>query len=537
MIDLSIIPDNPGCYIFSDESGKIIYIGKALNLKKRVRSYFQKKDPDPKTERLVQDIRSVEFIITNNEVEALILENTLIKKHHPKYNIELRDAKSYAYLRLTDDKCPRLVLARLKDRHLKGEFFGPFVSATARDYIRDTLNRTFRMCTCKKMPKRPCLRYFLGLCESPCTGQITEEAYLEKVQRIRMILKGKTTELLKQMTDDMKRASEQLNFEYALELRNQIDAIKWLQEKQNMERSKTYNEDIIHYVVHNHTVYLALFNVYKGTLENKRAFQFDEGEDVFDEFLIHYYSDNPVPAELIVPCDVGEAVVEFLKLKAGKQVQITIPQRGEKKQLLDLVLKNIEITFFGDTEKLNDLKRRLKMQETPEIIECFDISHISGFAMVASMVQFRNAMPDKANYRRYKIKTVEGIDDFMAIGEVVRRRYTRLKQENAELPHLIVIDGGIGQLNAATAEIKTLGLKIPVISLAKKFEEIYVPGADIPLVLSRKTKALQLLQRIRDEAHRFAITYNRLIRKKELLKNKKQKVKNNKTLNNKLKPE
>jgi excinuclease ABC subunit C len=518
MLDLNTLPDNPGCYIFSNEEGKTIYIGKAKNLKKRVKSYFQKKGLEPKTEKMVREIRSFEFIVTNNEVEALILESTLIKKHTPKYNIELKDAKSYAFIRMTEETYPRLVIARQRDLKSKGEFFGPFVSAAARDYVLVVLNKTFQLRTCKRLPKKACLRHHLNLCHAPCIGNITVTDYRERIKRARLVLKGKTQELVKQITEEMKQASEQLNFEYALELRNQTEAIKRLQEKQNMDRRKKYNEDVIHYVIKNGTVYLALFNVYKGTLENKKAFQFDSPDgEFFEEFLLQYYSENDIPNELILPEEIAEPLRDYLEMKAGKRVTVTVPQRGEKKQLLELVLKNIELTFFGDLEKLKDLKSKLKMQEIPEVIECFDISHIAGTAMVASMVQFRNALPDKNNYRRYRIKTVEGIDDFKSIAEVVRRRYTRLKNENTPLPDLILIDGGIGQLNAATAEIKALQLKIPVISIAKRFEEIYVPGTDEPLVLSHKTKALQLLQQIRDEAHRFAITYNRLLRKKKLL--------------------
>lgn len=522
MIDISPIhiPDNPGCYIFSDASGKIIYIGKARNLKKRVKSYFQKKDLDGKTAKMVEEIRSVEFIVTDSEVEALILENNLIKKHHPRYNIELKDAKSYAYIRITDETFPRAVIARLKDMKLKGEFFGPFVSAAARDYILNVLNKTFHLRTCKKLPKKPCLRFHLRMCDAPCISNITQSQYNENLHRARFVLKGKADDLIREMTFEMQNASQNLNYEYALELRKQIDAVKRLHEKQNMERKKKYDEDIIHYIFKNESVYLVLFNVYKGTLENKKAFQFDPGisQDGFlDEFIVQYYSENDIPSELILPAPIGSDTIDFLAFKAQKSVRINIPQRGEKKQLLDLALKNIQITFFGDTEKLQDLKNKLKMQELPQVIECFDISHISGTAMVASMVQFRNALPDKTNYRKYKIRTVEGIDDFMAIGEVVRRRYTRLKDEKLELPDLVLIDGGIGQLNAATAEIKKLDLKIPVISIAKQFEEIFIPGADEPLILSRKSKALQLLQHIRDEAHRFAITYNRLLRKSYIL--------------------
>jgi len=515
MIDIDNAPVNPGCYIFSNADGKVIYIGKAKNLRKRVKSYFRKKDSDPKTAKMVREIFNIEFIITDNEVEALILESTLIKKNNPKYNIDLKDAKGYAHIRLTEEPFPRLVVARARDMKLKGEFFGPFVSAAARDYVIAVLSKTFKLRTCKRLPKKPCLRFHLNSCTAPCIGKIDRQKYAEKIDSARMVLKGKAQDLIKQLNQDMKQASNDLNFEYALELRNQVDAVKRLMDKQNMERNKKYNEDILNYIIKNDMVYLVFFNVYKGTLENKQAFRFEQrNEDFLEEFLVWYYGENAVPAEIIVPRDIPEPLVSFLKMKRGKSVHITVPQRGEKKQLLNLVLKNIEMTFFGDMEKLKDLKNRLMMQEMPEVIECFDISHISGSAMVASMVQFRNALPDKNNYRRYKIKTVEGIDDFKAIGEVVRRRYTRLKNENAELPNLILIDGGIGQLNAAAAEIKKLNLKIPTISIAKRFEEIFVPGADEPLVLSRKTKALQLLQQVRDEAHRFAITYNRLLRKK-----------------------
>lgn len=519
-IDLAAIPDRPGCYIFSNAEGKEIYIGKARNLKKRVKSYFQKKGMDPKSQKLVSEIRSAEFIVTENEVEALILENTLIKRKHPKYNIDLKDAKSYAFIRITRESFPRLVIARLRDMKQKGEFFGPFVSAAARDHVMAVLNKTFQLRTCKRFPKKPCLRHHLNLCHAPCIGGMGVKDYDNRIKRVRMILKGKTKELIDRMTTEMQNASGQLNFEYAMELRNQVSAVKRLQEKQNMDRQKKYDEDIIHFIVKNNTAYIALFNVYKGTLENKQAFEIDlhyAEDDFFEQFLVRYYSENDIPNQVVAPQEVSDAVQEYLRQQAGKNVYITVPQRGEKKQLLELVLKNIEITFFGDMEKLKDLKNKLKMQEIPEVIECFDISHTSGTAMVASMVQFRNALPDKSNYRRFRIKTVEGIDDFASIAEVVKRRYTRLKNENGPLPDLILIDGGIGQLNAATAEIKTLELRIPTISIAKRFEEIYVPGADEPLILSRKSKALQLLQTIRDEAHRFAITYNRLLRRKKFL--------------------
>jgi excinuclease ABC subunit C len=259
-----------------------------------------------------------------------------------------------------------------------------------------------------------------------------------------------------------------------------------------------------------------LFNIYKGTLSTKNEFVFGFTPDFFEEFIVQYYSENPIPSEVIVPQKLSDSLAVFLKHKRKKKVRIVVPKKAAKKQLLDLVIKNIEIMFFGDVSKVEELHRQLNLQELPQVIECFDISHLSGTSMVGSMVQYRNGKPDKTNYRRFRIRTVEGIDDVAAIAEVVRRRYTRLKQENAEMPHLIIIDGGRGQLNSAVLELEKLDVKIPVISIAKQFEEIYLPGSSQPVHLIKKEKALLFIQEIRDEAHRFAISYNRLLRKKKL---------------------
>jgi len=516
MIDRSNIPENPGCYLFKDVSGRIIYVGKAKNLRKRVRSYFQKNDLDPKTEALVRNIDSVDFIVTDNEVEALILENNLIKKNSPKYNIDLKDSKRYAYIELTEEKFPRLLVARRKDD--TGKFFGPFVSAAARDHILSVLRKTFQIRTCKRMPEKPCLRYHIDLCSAPCAGNIESAEYSERMQAVESILKGGTTELIKSKKREMKEASDRLDFERALKLRNQIEAIEWLMEKQKMELSKRYDEDIINYIVRNERVYLILFNVYKGTLENKQEFEFEYRDNFLEEFLIRYYSENTVAAEILLPQEIDSSLISFLRMKRGGRVSVKVPKIGDKKQLLDLVIKNVEASFFSDIEKLEALKRALHLPDIPVVIECFDISHLSGTSTVGSMVQFRDAKPDKSNYRRFKIKTVDGIDDTKAIAEVVRRRYTRLLKESSEMPDLIIIDGGTGQLNSGVRELKKLGLEIPIISIAKKFEEIHTPGLAFPLRLPRRGKALKLIQEIRDEAHRFAISYNRLLRKKELLR-------------------
>ncbi|HVQ00300.1 MAG TPA: excinuclease ABC subunit UvrC [Candidatus Thermoplasmatota archaeon] len=515
MVEVMQLPTNPGCYLFRDKDRTIIYVGKAKNIRKRVSTYFQRPALDPKTQLLIHSIASVDYIVTNTEVEAFILENTLIKRHQPKYNINLKDAKSYAFIQVTDETFPRLLIARGKPSG-PGRFYGPFVSGQERDYVLQFLNRTLALRTCRRLPKRACLRYHIHVCDAPCIGCINAEDYGKKIHNAQLILSGKTQELLKQLEHGMHEHSKRQEFEKALLLRNQQEAIAHLQERQTMQRQISYDEDVVNYLVRNDTVYLMLFNVYKGTLSQKNEFVFDASPEFLEEFLVQYYSENLVPSEVIVPTRTTESVAAFLASRRKKKVTVLIPQKGPKKRLLDLVLKNIEITFFGDLNKVEELKAKLQLQDAPLIIECFDISHLSGTSTVGSLVQFRNGKPDKSNYRRFRIRTVEGIDDVAAIAEVVRRRYTRIKEENSELPHLIVVDGGRGQLNAAVHELERLGLKTPVISIAKHFEEVYVPGRMFPLRMDRREKALQFIQEIRDEAHRFAIAYNRLLRKKEL---------------------
>jgi len=515
MIDVETLPNNPGCYLFKDDEDKILYIGKAKNIKKRVKSYFQKDILDPKTKNLVKNIDSVDVIVTDNEFEALILENNLVKKHQPKFNIDLKDAKSFAYIQLTKEDFARVLLSRRKIGY--GKFYGPFVSAQERDYILHFLRKTFTLRTCKKMPKKPCLRYHIKLCNAPCIDLISKEEYSRKIENIKLILSGKTNKLLKKLDKEMNSASEMLDFEKAIMIRNQITAITHLTERQNMQRTKKYDEDILNYRIKDGKVYLMLFNIHKGTLVNKNEFVFDFHDEFLEEFIVRYYSESTIPKEVIIPKVLSDATSTFLSKEKKSKVTITVPKRGEKKQLLSLVLKNIEIAFFSDTKKVDELKKKLLLQETPRVIECFDISHISGTSTVGSMVQFRNGKTDKSNYRRFKIRTVEGIDDYAAISEVVRRRYTRLKNEDETLPNLIVIDGGKGQLSSALEELEKLELKIPIISIAKKFEEIYIPGETQPVHLDKKDKALLFIREMRDESHRFAIKYNRLLRKKEMI--------------------
>jgi excinuclease ABC subunit C len=509
------LPNSPGCYIFKDKNDKVIYVGKAKNIKKRLKNYSNKKDLDVKTQSMLAHLDSFDFLVTDSETEALILENTLIKKYQPKYNIRLKDAKSHTFILLTNEKYPRVLIARQKKGD--GKFFGPFISAQERDYVLQFIRKTFMLRTCKKLQKKPCLRFHMNSCEAPCIGNIDKESYEKKIDNVKLVLSGHTNNLIKKMKNEMRIYSENNSFEQALKTREQIKALEHLSEHQKMLREKKYNEDIINYKIKDEKVYLILFNIDKGILHNKNEFIFDYNQDFFEEFLVQYYSENIIPKEVIVPEKISSSIADFLSEKKGSKVKVLIPEKGEKKQLLDLVEKNVDITFFVDSEKVETLKNRLKLDNAPNIIECFDISHLAGSACAGSMVQFRSGKPDKNNYRRFKIKSLNGIDDFAAIAEVVRRRYFRIKLENTELPDLIIIDGGRGQLNSAIHELEKLNLKIPIISIAKQFEEIYLPNLSAPLRLEKKDKALNFIQEIRDEAHRFAIKYNRLLHKKELI--------------------
>ena len=517
MPDISLIPNEPGCYLYRDNKGRIIYVGKAKNLKKRVSSYFNRTLTDSKTKALVNSIDSVDYIITDNEVGALILENNLIKRYQPKYNIDLKDSKNYAYIKISGDKFPAINIARKKES--SGEFFGPFVSAKERDYILSVVKKTFCLRSCKKLNKRGCLRAHIGTCSAPCLNKISEEEYKAHVKKASLVLRGNTKEIISSLENEMKESSRSLDFEKALVLRDQTEALKKLAERQHVDRKKITDEDVINFSVRDGTVYLMLFSVYKGCLADKQEFVFEDGEDSLEEFLVQYYSENEPPSELILPVETGSALAEFLTDRKGKKVSVTSPQKGDKKILLELVLHNVENVFFGGEIKVKELGKRLHLPENPDVIECFDISHLQGTNMTGSMVQFRYGKPDKRNYRRFKIKTVDKIDDFASIAEVVKRRYTRLKNEGGDFPDLIIIDGGKGQLSAAKNALDSIPVRIPIISIAKKEEEIFVPGFSHPLPLKKNEKASLFIQEIRDEAHRFAISYNGLLRSKEILDN------------------
>ena len=455
----------------------------------------------------------MEFIITDSEIEALLLEAKLIKQHQPKFNIDLKDSERYAYIKITDEDFPRLITAHQKTRD--GQYFGPFTDGTRRKTLQSLATRLFKIRTCKKLPKRVCLNYHLNLCDGPCVGKISREDYQTNINKAKLLLKSRDRLLIKQLTSEMKMFSLRQDFEKAKERRDQILALNHLADKQKISLTRSYNQDVINYIFKNKETYIQMFNINKGIVSRRQSFTFKFQETLAD-FIKQYYYSNEIPAEIIIPEKISDQdnIEKYLTKIKKRLVQITVPQKGTKKELLKLVLTNLEENLTPDEKVLLELQRWLNLPTLPTRLECFDISNLGETFTVGSMVHFFNGQPDKNNYRRFKIKTVAGQDDFSMMAEIVRRRYARLLEEKAALPDLIIIDGGPGQLGAALGELEKLNLKIPIISLAKKLEEIYEPGFEKPKRLKPTDPKLKLLQRIRDEAHRFAIKYHRLLREK-----------------------
>lgn len=514
------IPKEPGCYIMKNSDGDIIYIGKAKRLDRRVKSYFQKAH-NGKTMMLVADINAIEFIITDSEIEALLLESKLIRKHKPKYNIDLKNSEKYAYIKITNEEYPRLITSRKVDLR-SGEYFGPYTDGTSRRETIFLLNKIFKLRTCRKLPKKVCLLYHIGRCTAPCEKKVAKNVYLDQVAQARRVLKGEVQQVMADLKSEMQRFSKEQEYEKAKERRDQLVALNKIANAANQKVSlqKRYNQDYINYIQNEDGLYIQLFNVNKGIVSGRKEFSFDTLHGDIGDFIAQYYYDNDIPEEVVLPTALEDKdlIESYLsELKKGKVI-ITIPKKGKKKDLLALLKKNVKSQLSQHDQILLELKEHLNLQSMPRVIECFDISNIGKKYAVGSMVQFRDGRPDKSNYRRFKIRTVVGRqDDFAMMGEVVRRRYRRLTQTGEDLPDLIVIDGGKGQLGSAFSQLKDLDVHVPLISLAKKDEEIYFVGSEEPLRLSRDSKALQLIQQARDEAHRFGLKYHRLLRSKGML--------------------
>jgi excinuclease ABC subunit C len=537
---LDHLPDRPGVYEFKDAKGQVVYIGKAASLRARVRSYFQEsRARDPKTDALVQQIRDLDYIVTDNELEALILESNLIKKHRPRYNVVLRDDKHYPFLKLTtNEDFPRLVVARRVAKE-GATYYGPFYPATA---MRETLRlvrQLFPLRTCRikidGKAERPCIQYYIHRCNAPCTGWESKDGYWRTVEDVQRFLEGKDDDLAKELTREMEGAAADLKFERAAALRDQIQALHKVRERQKIISTGQEDQDIIGVVRQGGDACVQLFFVRKGRLLGRESFFFDrvsgwsEGE-ILGAFIRQFYAKNVIPPpEMLLSAEIPERelTVEWLKGRREGNVALSAPRRGKKRELVAMAEENAAIALQNhllskDNRQqlvLEELQRSLNLPSPPNRIEGFDISNIQGTEAVGSMVVWENGAINKADYKRFKIRTVPGADDYAMMEEVLRRRYAKALEEGGILPDLILLDGGRGQLNVGVKVLEDLGLDwIPVIALAKRAEEVYTPESLRPLALDLTSPGLHTLQKIRDEAHRFAISYHKKLRSRRTLR-------------------
>jgi excinuclease ABC subunit C len=505
--------------MFRDQNNKILYIGKANNLRSRVRSYFSGSDQSIKTRQLVSRIRSIYWIIVNNETEALLLENRLVKKHAPKYNIDLKDAKTFAYIALTRETFPRLLTTRKVSTKL--ETFGPYTDGFTRRDLQKLVGKVFKLRVCKKLPKRACLNFQIDLCTSPCTGNVSEEEYQKQAEQARIFLTGNYEQTLERLNSQMQDVSRRQNYEYALKLQKQIASIKLLAQKQIVDNERGYDQDVMVFRRFGEKMVVVQMSVRKGVLLGKKEFAVEVQPQIEQEFLKAYYHENQIPHEILLNkrCWGNKAEKTslecFLSSRRNALVKFAIPLRGDKRALVELAEKNIE-TFLAEGGVLADLQTALNLPVIPRIIECFDISNLGQEYVVAGMVRFVDGKPDISNFRRFKIKSVAGQDDFAAMHEVVARRYKRLLNEKLLMPELVIVDGGAGQVTAASLALKSLGLQLPLIGLAKKNEEIYLPEEKVPRQFDANNRMMLLLITIRDAAHNFAVRYNRKRRQMKL---------------------
>jgi excinuclease ABC subunit C len=507
------VPTNPGVYLFKDDKDVIIYCGKAKNLRNRVGNYFSSPDRLAiKTRMLVSKIRRIDWIVVRSEVEALLLENKLIKQHSPRYNINLKDSKTFAYIAFTRDKFPRILASRKTGPSL--ESFGPYTDAMKRRELQRLIVSIFKIRTCKTLPRRACLNYHIGICTAPCIGKVTQEEYKAQVDDARTFLKGGVEQTIKMLTERMEQASKEGRYERALEFRNQLSSINLLATKQIVDHERDFDQDIIAFKKIGERVIVVQMGVRRGVLLGKKDFEIENQENFESEFLRAFYSSNTIPREIILSqqCWVDEAekiaLEEFFAKSRGAPVSLIVPIKGDKRALVDLATKNIEVNMEHDSA-LADLQEALNLPSLPIVIESFDISNIGNEHIVSGMVRFVDAKPDKSGYRKFKVRTVKRANDFASMREVVYRRYKRLLEEKARMPDLILIDGGAEQLKSAKDSLDSLGLTIPVIGLAKKFEEIYLPDEETPRRFDINSRAMLLVRRIRDATHNFAITYNK----------------------------
>jgi excinuclease ABC subunit C len=537
---LENLPTRPGVYLFKGTDGTILYVGKARVLRDRVRSYFQAARPiDPRKGSMVAEIADLDLIVTDSEMEALALENNLIKRHRPRFNVLLRDDKNHPYLKLTlGEEYPRLhIVRRVGDD--KNAYGGPYIPARLGRRTAGVVHRVFGVRSCREVLNgrrpRPCLQYQIKRCLAPCVAEVCSlEHYRQACDDAALFLEGKTDEVLRRLEEQMEAAAAEERFEEAKTLRDQIRSLEKLADPQKITTTELEERDVFGACVEGERAALQVFSVRDGRVVAREGYLLDklaEPERVLAQAIQQYYADGRyVPREILIADEIPDRdlLAEWLTARRGTGVRIHLPQRGEKVRLLELVVRNARLAFDLEwrsprrqsQEILRGLRDLLDLEVEPRRVECFDISNIQGSDIVASMVCFEDAIPKKSEYRKFKIRTVEnGPDDFASMREVVTRRYRRLLEEGKDLPDLVLIDGGKGQLHAALAALEDLGIgEQAIASLAKQEEEIFVPDREESFVLPRSSPVLQLVQRLRDEAHRFAIGFHRKVRSTRTLR-------------------
>ena len=543
---LSIIPELSGSYQYYDKDGEIIYVGKAKNLKKRVYSYFNKHHDSPKLRVMVPQIAKIQFIVTDSEVEALILESHLIKKHKPKYNVLLKDDKKFPYFVITEEEYPRIIVARKANKNkIKGKYFGPYTDSRAMYATLDLIKKLFPLKQCKnpKFKDRPCLYYHIGRCMAPCQRLITPDEYKKILKNVELFLTGKQKELVDALKKEMGKYAAKEDFEKAARYRDSwMDVQKTMEHQKVVFENTNINQDIIAVYNESNLFVVSLLQIRQGRLTDKKDFQFSNTEgnlsseyEVLTTFLKEYYtmaSESEIPNTIVLPRLLEQNDIElytnWLASVAGKKVKISDAPTKRNIELLNLAQKNAKFFFEKvKLQKLTEIQRdynevgsyiqeKLGLTKFPYVVECFDISHIQGTNTVASMVTFENGLPKKSRYRKFKVRSTESKpDDFKSLQEVVERRYFGKLTETLPMPDLIIIDGGKGQLSSVMEIFESKGLEVDVVSLAKRLEEVFKPHKSEPVIFPINSPALYFSQRIRDEAHRFAITYHRKLRGKK----------------------
>lgn len=556
IVSLEGIPPKPGCYLMKDKSGRVIYVGKAVNLRSRVRSYFHASSGEhPKTAELVRHIVDIEWIVVGSELEALILEMNLIKRYRPKYNVHLKDDKRYPYIRVHwEEPFPRVTFTR-KLAKTGSQYFGPYTSAWAVHQTLDILRKIFPYLTCDRVitgeDKRACLYFDIKLCAGPCIGAVDQNTYRAMIGDLCRFLRGHTEPIMDRLKSEMLKASQSLDFEKAAVIRDQLNAIEKVVEGHKLISPQMADSDVIAFARDDRHACVQVFFIRAGKLIGREYFLLDgvdqaDDNELVEAFLKQFYTDATfIPQNVLLPTDIEETriIEEWLnQRREGKKVKLVVPRRGTKRELIQLAAENASETLSSlraqweadrskHVQALSDLQVALDLKEPLNRIECYDISNLQGTAAAGSMVVFEQGAPNKDYYRKFTIRTVEGQDDFASMEEVLSRRFGRWKIANEEaqkpggkldpafglLPNLLIVDGGKGQLTRAVKVIEQfeLGAKIPVAGLAKKHEELYLPDRTDPVILPRQSQALFLVQRIRDEAHRFALKQHRIQRQKK----------------------